>query len=135
MAQQHESIWGTINTTLEIALNIYYLVGEKGSGLKMPASYGDNPKLQKFLEMGDRDGDYLYFPESGEGFEELKDAACSEYPVQPSQPEASDRPMKEHESYSSYAPSTLPDDSPLPVEDDREDGEEPGEDEYDGFEP
>ena len=132
MSQQHESIWGTINTTLEIALNIYYLVGEKGSGLKLPASYGDNPKLQKFLEMGDRDGEYLYFPESTEGFEELRDTACAEYPVEPpAQPEGSNKPTKEHEAYSSYALDTLPGDSPL-SEDDRE---EPGEDEYDGFEP
>ena len=130
MSQQHESIWGTINTTLEIALNIYYLVGEKGSGLKMPASYGDNPKLQKFLEMGDRDGDYLYFPETGEGFEDLRDAACAEYPVEPPLQPTADTPRDEREAFPDDVPDTLPQDSPLP-EDDREDGE----DEYDGFEP
>lgn len=82
MAQNQESIWGTINTTLEIAINVYYLIGDKGSGLKVPASYGDNPKLKEFLSMGDRDGDCLYFPESAKDYEQIKDTLCEEYAPQ-----------------------------------------------------
>jgi len=33
MQPQGDSIWGNINLCIEIALNIYYLCGEKGEGI------------------------------------------------------------------------------------------------------
>lgn len=123
MAQNQESVWGTINTALEIAINVFYLIGDKGAGLKVPASYADNPKLQQFLEMGDRDGDYLYFPESTKGYEELKDTVCEEYAPAPApEPET-------EEAAPNPVPSEPEDNAPEP-EDECEQ-----EDELDGFEP
>ena len=36
MQPQGDSIWGNINLCIEIALNIYYLCGEKGEGIVIP---------------------------------------------------------------------------------------------------
>ena len=75
MSQGEQSIWGTINTTLEVALNIYYLVCENGSGIKMSAATASqNAKLKEFIEMGDRDGDDLYFPEGSPIYQKVREA-------------------------------------------------------------
>ena len=75
MSQGEQSIWGTINTALEVALNIYYLACENGSGIKMSAATASqNAKLKEFIEMGDRDGDDLYFPEGSPIYQKVREA-------------------------------------------------------------
>lgn len=58
-----ESIWGTINLMVEIALNIYMVYAENGSGIVMPkekASQFSEETVKQAVEEGDK----LYF-ESG----------------------------------------------------------------------
>lgn len=75
MSQGEQSIWGAINTSLEIALNVYYLVCENGSGIKMGVTTADkNAKLKKYIQMGDRDGDDLYFAEGSPAFAKVREA-------------------------------------------------------------
>ena len=80
----------------------------------------DTPKLQQYLAMGDRDGDYLYFPESAQGFEAVKDTLCEEYaPPVVDQPETASQDASPEIGH--------------PGEDAETDAEY--EDEQDGFEP
>ena len=75
MSQGEQSIWGAINTTLEIALNVYYLVCENGSGIKMSAAAaGKSAKLKEYIQMGDRDGDDLYFAEGSPIYQKVREA-------------------------------------------------------------
>lgn len=36
MQPQGESIWGNINLCIEIALDIYFMIGENGEGIVVP---------------------------------------------------------------------------------------------------
>jgi hypothetical protein len=58
---QGESIWGTINTCIEIALNIYYITAEFGAGIMIPKDKADTAISKKAAAMGQEDGDYLCY--------------------------------------------------------------------------
>ena len=58
---QGESIWGNINTCLEIALNVYYIVAEHGEGIVIPKDKADTAISAKAAAMGQDDGDYLCY--------------------------------------------------------------------------
>lgn len=75
--QPEESIWGTINSCIEIALNIYMIVAvdEKGhehNGIMARADKGVNSLSEKARGLAEKDGDWLYFDEH------TKDAALYE---------------------------------------------------------
>ena len=53
MQPQGDSIWGNINLCIEIALNIYYLCGEKGEGIVIPKEQAEkdfSPETVAHLE-------------------------------------------------------------------------------------
>lgn len=65
---QGESIWGTINTCVEIALNVYMIVAVDGQGIEregvMVRKNAVNDTLsEKAAGMGREDGDWLCFDE------------------------------------------------------------------------
>lgn len=57
-----ESIWGNINTCVEIALNIYEIVAEHGEGI-MVKKGADTPLSDKALLLGTDTGEYIMFDE------------------------------------------------------------------------
>ena len=59
-----ESIWGTINLMIEIALNIYIIHAEKGSGIVMPKEKASQFSEETVKKAVEEDGN-LYF-ESGD---------------------------------------------------------------------
>ncbi len=66
---QGESIWGTINTCVEIALNVYMIVAVDGQGIEregvMVRKNAVNDTLsEKAAAMGREDGDWLCFDEN-----------------------------------------------------------------------
>lgn len=60
-----DSIWGNINTCLEIALNIYYVVADKGKGIMIPADKAKQTISAKALALGEEADSYLHYPEGG----------------------------------------------------------------------
>lgn len=55
-----ESIWGTVNLMIEIALHIYMVYAENGSGIVMPKEKADQFS-QETVKQAVEDGDKLYF--------------------------------------------------------------------------
>lgn len=138
MSQGEQSIWGAINTSLEIALNVYYLVCENGSGIKMGAAMaGKNDKLKEYIQMGDRDGDDLYFSESSPAFAKVREAVermeaerqAASQEAAPSTPEVPVQPGAGAERQGDAIPS--PREAP---QEDEDAGTDEG-DGWDGFEP
>jgi len=75
--QPQESIWGTINNCIEIALNIYMIVAvdEKGlehTGIMAHKDTAANTLSSKATDLAKENGDWLYFDEN------TKDAAMYE---------------------------------------------------------
>lgn len=138
MSQGEQSIWGAINTSLEIALNVYYLVCENGSGIKMGAAAADkNAKLKEYIQMGDRDGDDLYFAEGSPAFAKVREAVeqmeaerqAASQEGAPSTPEVPAQPVA--------GTAGQEDAGPIPQEtlsEDEDAGIDEG-DSWDGFEP
>lgn len=66
---QGESIWGTINTCVEIALNIYEIVatdenGIEHSGIMARKSTAEKNLSKKAVEMAEQDGEWLCYDEN-----------------------------------------------------------------------
>lgn len=62
MHPQEGSIWGNINLCIEIALNIYYIVGERGEGFKIPREYAEETFSEKTVAAGKESDGCLYYP-------------------------------------------------------------------------
>lgn len=62
MQPQGESIWGNINLCIEIALNIYYMAGDKGEGIVIPREYAEQNFDKKTVEAGKESDGCLYYP-------------------------------------------------------------------------
>ena len=65
---QGESIWGTINTCVEIALNVYMIVAVDGQGIEREGVMVRKDAVrdtlsEKAADMGKEDGDWLCFDE------------------------------------------------------------------------
>ena len=65
MQPQGESIWGNINLCIEIALNIYYIVGARGEGIMVPKEHAETHFSQKTVAAGEESGGCLYYPKGG----------------------------------------------------------------------
>lgn len=65
MQPQGESIWGNINLCIEIALNIYYIVGDRGEGIMVPKEHAETHFSQKTVAAGEESGGCLYYPKGG----------------------------------------------------------------------
>lgn len=62
MQPQGDSIWGNINLCIEIALNIYYLCGEKGEGIVIPKEQAEKDFSPETVAAGKESDGYLYYP-------------------------------------------------------------------------
>lgn len=58
---QGASIWGNINTCVEIALNVYYIYAEHGEGIVIGKEKAEQTISAKAVEAGNEDGEYLYY--------------------------------------------------------------------------
>ncbi len=58
---QGASIWGNINTCVEIALNVYYIYAEHGEGIVIGKEKADQTVSAKAIEAGNEEGEYLYY--------------------------------------------------------------------------
>lgn len=63
-----ESIWGNINTSIEIAMNIYMIIAKDENGLEhegimVPKSKAKEVLSQKAISLAEQDGDWLYYGE------------------------------------------------------------------------
>ena len=58
---QGASIWGSINTCVEIALNVYYIYAEHGEGIVFSKEKASQALSAKAIEAGKEDGEYLYY--------------------------------------------------------------------------
>ena len=58
---QGVSIWGTINTCVEIALNVYYIYAEHGEGIVFGKEKAGQALSAKAIEAGKEEGGYLYY--------------------------------------------------------------------------
>lgn len=71
MQPQGDSIWGNINLCIEIALNIYYLCGEKGEGIVIPREQAEKDFTPETVAAGKELEGYLYYPK-GEAMETVR---------------------------------------------------------------
>lgn len=62
MQSQSGSIWGNINLCIEIALNIYYMVGEHGEGIMIPREHAVAIFSDKTVAAGKESEGCLYYP-------------------------------------------------------------------------
>ncbi len=62
MQPQGGSIWGNINLCVEIALNIYYIVGDKGEGIAIPKEHAGDNFSHKTVAAGRELEGCLYYP-------------------------------------------------------------------------
>lgn len=60
--QPQQSIWGNINLCIEIALNVYYILGEHGEGIAVPKEHAKEIFSEKTVEAGKVAEEYLYYP-------------------------------------------------------------------------
>lgn len=58
---QGASIWGSINTCVEIALNVYYIYAEHGEGIVFGKEKASQVLSAKAIEAGKEEGEYLYY--------------------------------------------------------------------------
>ena len=58
---QGAAIWGSINTCVEIALNVYYIYAEHGEGIVFSKEKASQALSAKAIEAGKEDGEYLYY--------------------------------------------------------------------------
>jgi len=56
---------GKLNTCIEIALNIYYVVADKGNGIMIPTDKAKQTLSLKALALGEEADGYLRYPEGG----------------------------------------------------------------------
>ena len=73
---QGASIWGNINTCVEIALNVYYIYAEHGEGIVIGKEKADQTVSAKAIEAGNEEGEYLYY-----GKDNTMDIPLYEIPV------------------------------------------------------
>ena len=76
MQPQGDSIWGNINLCIEIALNIYYLCGEKGEGIVIPKEQAEKDFSPETVAAGKESDGYLYYPK-GEAMEMFRQCSAS----------------------------------------------------------
>ena len=62
MQPQGESIWGNINLCIEIALDIYFMIGENGEGIVVPKECAEEVFSEKTVEAGKEADGCLYYP-------------------------------------------------------------------------
>ena len=62
MQPQGESIWGNINLCIEIALDIYFMIGENGEGIVVPKERAEEVFSEKTVEAGKEADGCLYYP-------------------------------------------------------------------------
>lgn len=62
MQPQGDSIWGNINLCIEIALNIYYMVGDKGEGIVIPREHAEENFSSRTVAAGKESDGCLYYP-------------------------------------------------------------------------
>lgn len=62
MQPQGDSIWGNINLCIEIALNIYYIVGDKGEGIMIPREHAEKNFSGRTVAAGKESDGCLYYP-------------------------------------------------------------------------
>lgn len=58
---QGDSIWGNINTAIEIALNVYYIFAENGEGIMIPKDKAKDTVSEKAAAAGTEDNGYLCY--------------------------------------------------------------------------
>jgi len=58
---QGDSIWGNINTVVEIAINVYYIFAENGEGIMIPKEKAGDIISEKAASMGKEDNGYLCY--------------------------------------------------------------------------
>ena len=58
---QGDSIWGNINTAVEIALNVYYIFAENGEGIMIPKDKAKDAISEKAAAAGTEDNGYLCY--------------------------------------------------------------------------
>ncbi len=64
MQPQGNSIWGNINLCIEIALNIYYICADRGTGIVIPKDYAEKYFSKKTLAAGKEADGCLYYGEN-----------------------------------------------------------------------
>ncbi len=62
MQPQGGSIWGNINLCIEIALNIYYIVGNHEEGIMIPKKHAEETFSDKTVAAGKESDGCLYYP-------------------------------------------------------------------------
>lgn len=62
MQPQGDSIWGNINLCIEIALNIYYIVGDKGEGIMISKEHAEKNFSGRTVAAGKESDGCLYYP-------------------------------------------------------------------------
>ncbi len=62
MQPRGDSIWGNINLCIEIALNIYYIVGDKGKGIMIPREHAEKNFSGRTVAAGKESDGCLYYP-------------------------------------------------------------------------
>ncbi len=80
MQPQGGTIWGNINLCIEIALNIYYLLGEKGEGIAIEKDHANRHFSSDTVEAGKEEEGYLYYPQEetmDQVLEEMGEMAAS----------------------------------------------------------
>jgi len=58
---QGDSIWGNINTAIEIALNVYYIFAENGEGIMIPKDKAKDTVSERTAAAGQEDNGYLCY--------------------------------------------------------------------------
>ena len=61
-SHRDESIWGNINLCIEIALDIYFMIGENGEGIVVPKERAEEVFSEKTVEAGKEADGCLYYP-------------------------------------------------------------------------
>ena len=61
MSAPHDSIWGSINTCVEIGIEIYQLLGKSGDGIAIPTDKAKELLSKKALAQGTEKDGFIYF--------------------------------------------------------------------------
>jgi len=64
---QGDSIWGNINTAVEIAVNVYYIFAENGEGIMIPKDKAKDAISEKAAAAGMEDNGYLCYGREAPG--------------------------------------------------------------------
>lgn len=64
MPRPESSIWGNILTCAEIALHVYEIIAERGSGIVIDADHAKELLGEEALNIGEQHGDHVYFDDA-----------------------------------------------------------------------